>query len=461
MKRMISLMSVAALVGGSVVVSARAETLDEVLATAYATNPTLMAARSGLKVTDEGVPQALSNWRPTVSLSAAAGRQKYYSNQYPPPAVYDNTMSPWNYTVTITEPLYRGGRTVAATKEAKAAVVAGQAKLTSTEQAVLLSAATAFLDVVRDEATVKLNINNVHVLQRQLDATRERFEVGEVTRTDVSQAEARLSQAIADRIAAEGSLQVSRAHFDDVVGRPPQSPEEPKAEPKLPASFGEVKALALAHNPNVVEADWTATAAKHGIDVAYGSLLPTVALVGSYSRYYETYARNVMDRNEQALLQVSVPLYQGGVVYSKVRAQKHTYGERLILADQVRRDTLQSADQSWQTLLSARARVKSFEAQIAANKMALAGVEEEAKVGSRTVLDVLNAEQELFTSQVNLVRALHDEMVGAFDLKAALGQMTAEGLGLHVKIYDPAKHYDAVRGKWFGTGSDKAAYYKK
>ncbi len=459
MKRVISVLVGTALIGTGMVASARAETLDQVLVKAYTTNPTLLAARAALRVTDEGVPQALSNWRPTVSLNADAGRGNYYYNQFP--NGYDQVRNPWDYGVSITEPLYRGGRTVAATEEAKASVRAGRAQLEATEQSVLLKAATAFLDVVRDEATVRLNINNVHVLQRQLEATRERFRVGEVTETDVSQAKARLARAVADRIAAEGNLQSSRAHFRDVIGSPPESPQEPKTAPKVPASIGDVQALALAHNPDVIKANWTAMAAKHGIDVAVGALLPTIALVGSYNRQYNEYTIDSNSRNEQAMVEFSVPLYQGGADYSKIRASKHTYGQRLIEADQSRRDTLQTADQAWQTLMTARARVKAFRAQVAANKMALAGVEEEAKVGSRTVLDVLNAEQELFTSRVNLVTAEHDVLVGAFELKSAMGQMTAQGLGLHVKVYDPRKHYDAVRGKWFGTGGDKAAYYKK
>jgi len=186
-----------------------------------------------------------------------------------------------------------------------------------------------------------------------------------------------------------------------------------------------------------------------------------VALTGTLSRGLDTSISGSELVTEQAMVTVSVPLYESGLSYSKLRAQKHTYGQRRLEADQARRDALQTANQSWETLAAARARVKAYTAQIAANELALAGVEEEAKVGSRTVLDTLNAEQELFNSKVNLVVASHDEMVAAFQLKSAMGQMTAQGLGLAVEPYDPRKHYDEVRHQWIGGGiGDEPSYPK-
>jgi len=446
--------------GGLGIDPAGAETLESVLATAYNSNPTLIASRAQLRATDEAVPQALANWRPTVTVTGDVGRGTYYNNgngSFP----WTQTRDPRDYSLVLSQPLFRGGRTVAATEQAEATVLATRAQLEGTEQSVLLSAATAFFNVVRDEAVVKLNINNEQVLRRQLDATRERFRVGEITRTDVSQAEARLAQAVADRVNAEGNLQVSRAGFIDVVGRAPESPQPPAAAAEVPALFDEVKATTLAKNPNIVSADWVARAAKDGIDLVFGELLPTVAVTGTVGRTIEQSLIHSDTSTTQAMLTVSVPIYEAGISYSRVRAQKQTWAQRLIQADQARRDALQTASQAWETLAAARARVKSYTSQIGANELALAGVEEEAKVGSRTVLDTLNAEQELFVSRVNLVAARHDEMVAAFQVKSALGQMTAQALALPVEIYDPRQHYDDVRHQWIGTGVDKVPGYQE
>lgn len=445
---------------------ARAETLQDVLVSAYNTNPTLQARRARLRATDEGVPQALSNWRPTVTLSGSAGRGKFESNQA---ASREDNRNPSTGTLRVTQPLYRGGRTVAQTQQAEASVLAERALLQATEQTVLLNASTAYLNVVRDEAVLKLNINNEQVLRRQLDAAQERFRVGEITRTDVSQAEARLSRATADRVAAEGTLQNSRANFINVVGRAPEAPEAPREATAVPGSFDEVKVTTLAKNPNVIAADWTAQAAKDGIDLVQGELLPTVSLVGEYSRSLDSSSRfstgsgvnKAESEYAQATVELSVPLYEGGGTYARVRAQKHTFGQRRIEADQARRDSLETATRAWEDLQAARASIRSYESQIRASELALAGVEEEAKVGSRTVLDVLDAEQELFDARVNMVRAQHNEMLAAFQVRSAVGQMTAEELTLPVEVYNPTTHYDDVRGQWIGTGIEPAPGYEQ
>jgi outer membrane protein len=460
MKRTCCVVAGLALAGVGLASPSHAETLDNVLATAYNSNPTLMARRAQLRATDEGVPQALSSWRPTVTLTGDIARGDYFSDQNLPPLSYNIYRTQKDYTAQISQPLYRGGRTKAATNQAEAAVLATRAQLEATEAQVLLTAATSYLNVVRDEAVVKLSINNEQVLRRQMDAARERFRVGEITRTDVSQSEARLSQATADRVAAEGNLQSSRAGFIDVVGRAPESPEAPKAAAEVPNSFDTVKADTLQHNPNVVSADWVAKGAKEGIDLVMGELLPTLSATGTYSRFLDATGQHSQLQTSQAMLTLSVPLYEGGGTYARLRAQKHTYGQRMLESDQTRRDALQTATQSWETLMAARARVQSYTAQIAANELALAGVEEEAKVGARTVLDTLNAEQELFQSRVNLVTARHDEMVAAFQLRSALGEMTAEALKLPVDIYDPRQHYDDVRNQWIGAGIGSVPGYE-
>jgi outer membrane protein len=431
-----------------------AETLDEVLAAAYGTNPTLLARRAQLRATDEEVPQALSKWRPTVTFTEEVGRGRYETNSNTGATAQgrEQGRTSDDKTLTVTQYLYRGGKTVAGTRQAEADVLAGRADLQSKEQTILLTAATAFLDVVRDESVLKLNINNEQVLRRQLEAAQERFRVGEITRTDVSQAEARLSGAVAERAAAEGAVQNSRAKFITVIGRAPESPQAPQSLTQVPASFEEIKAVALAKNPTVIYSDWTAQAAKDGIDKARGDLLPEVTLNGELSRKLSTSTQGSELETAEATIKVKVPLYEAGEYYSKLRESKHTYGRRKIEADQARRDALESATKGWEDLQAARARISSIQAQIRASEMALAGVEEEAKVGSRTVLDVLDAEQELFLARVNLVRAQRDQQVSAFTLKSALGEMTASALALNVEVYDPTKNFDDVRYQWIGSG---------
>lgn len=444
---------------------APAETLEEVLAEAYTTNPTLKSRRARLRAADEAVPQALSNWRPTVSATGDVGRSwsRSVSTRATPGIVSTGnnrrvTREAYNVTAiggTVSQPLYRGGRTVAQTNQAEATVEAERALLEATEQTVLLQAAMAFLDVVRDEAVLELNINNEHVLQRQLRDVQARFAVGEVTKTDISQAEARLSQATAGRIAAEGTLQATRAVFTNLIGRPAKSPVAPTEVAKVPALMDEAQNLAQEHNPNVRAAVWTAQAAKEGIDLVQGELLPSVSLNGSTSQYMDKNFNDTRNSQTEVVVQLSIPIYEGGAVYSRLRAQKQTYGQYLIDADQQRRNAVQDATTGWENLLAARAQVKSYDSQIAASALALKGVEEEARVGTRTVLDVLNAEQELFNAKVNRVKAMRDELVASYTLRSAMGEMTAQSLALKVDLFDPMQNYNEVRDKWIGGGIDQ------
>ena len=457
MRKSVLLMAGVATLAFGMVDSADAETLNEVLASTYSSNPTLLARRARLRSSDEGVPQALANWRPTVSMTGSLGRGQYSNNSL---STFSNVRNPKTGALTLSQPLFRGGRTVAATSQAENTVLAERAGLAATEESILLSAASAFLNVVRDDEVLKLSINNEQVLRRQLEATVERFKVGEITRTDVSQAEARLSKATADRVAAEGALQSSRANYLNNVGRPAESPVQPTVPTDLPASFDEVSTLALAQNPTVISADYTVAAAKDTIDLVFGELLPTISLSADATRTLQgtTYKSETLAK--EVLLNLSVPLYEGGGTYARVRAAKHTAGQRRIEADQARRDAIETGSKAWENLQAARAQVKAFDAQIKASDLALAGVREESKVGSRTVLDVLNAEQELFDARVNLAKAQHDVLLAAFQLKSAVGLMTAKGLNLPVEVYDPTKHYDDVRGKWIGNGIDTENGYE-
>jgi len=430
--------------------SAGAETLTDALAKAYERNPTILSARANLRGVDESVSQALANWRPTVVLSGDAGVSSIQAdlpsgNQH---------RDPVNFGVDIDQPLFRGGRTLAETSEAENNIRAARAGLLDTEHSILMEAATAYVDVFREESILKLNINNEQVLRRQFEAAQDRLKVGEITRTDVFQAEARLAGAKADRIGAEGNLESSRATYRNVVGSAPIDLTAPAAPAALlPDNKENAVRLAVTQNPSVLAALYDVDAGKDGVDRVWGELLPEVSLNASADRDFDGSGPDTTRNTVAAKIVVRMPLYQAGDVYSRVREAKQTVSERRFDVDQVRRDALEDATSAWESLISARARVRSFKSQINASRIALEGVERENAVGSRTVLDVLDAEQELLDSRVNLVRAQRDEIVAVFKVLEAAGKLTAKNLDLPVTLYDEKAHYNEVRGLWFGGRS--------
>jgi outer membrane protein len=432
---------------------ARGETLPEALIDAYVNNPQILSERANLRATDEGVPQALSGWRPTVTFTGAAGAQRI-ENQ-PATLVGPNSRTtPKTVDLNITEPLYSGGRTVALTAQAEKTIEAERARNIAIEETVFLSVAQAYLDVVRDQATLDLSINNEQVLRRQLEATNDEFRVGAVTRTDVAQAEARLAGATASRLLAAGNLQVSRANYARAVGHsPPGKLEQPNLSPVLPADRDEAINLATFKNPNVIAAIYTEDAARDAVDATRDQLLPTLALVGDINRGMETVVIGHDTTTASVLARVTMPLYEGGNIYSQTRQAAEVVGLRLGQTDDARRAAIQGASQSWEQTVSGRAQIVSLQSTIQAAEIALEGVRQEATVGSRTVLDVLNAEQELFTDRVQLVTAQHDLAVAEFTLSDQIGSLTAADLHLPVKLYDADAHYRSVRDKLLGFGA--------
>ncbi len=438
---------------------AQAQTLEEALAAAYRNNPVLAAERASLRAVDEGVTQALSNWRPTVALNADATRADTFNSNRVGSSGKNQVRTPRGVSLDITQPLYRGGRTLAATSKAENSVKAARAQLTAVEQAVLLSAATAYVNVVHDLAVVDLNINNEQVLKRQLEATLDRFEVGEITRTDVSQARARLAGATADRIQSEGNLVAARAAFRNVVGMSPENLAVPLPPTDLPVDVEAVLKAAAASSPAVIKADFDAEASRDDVREIRGELRPTLSLVAKVERRLEGSSNTNRSVERSVGASLTVPLYQSGSVYSRLRQAKQTVSERRRDLDQARRDAAESATRSWESLQTARARKQSFDAQVTANTIALEGVEREASVGSRTVLDILDAEQELLDAKVSLVRAERDEIVAIFQVKEAMGRLTTRQMNLNVDFYDPVAHYREVRGKWFGGSSTGGSDY--
>jgi outer membrane protein len=287
-------------------------------------------------------------------------------------------------------------------------------------------------------------------LKRQLEATSDRFQVGEITRTDVNQAEARLAKITADRIQAEGDLVSSRATYKNVIGEAPGSLASPTMELKLPSSAEETIKLALAQNPDVVSAEFNERASQNNISKVKGELLPSLDLSGTASRARNSSGLKTSLETYSAKVTLSVPLYKSGSVYSRLRSARQTASQRLREIDAARRNTTETATNAWQTLQTSSARIVSINVQIKASEVALEGVQREASVGSRTVLDVLDAEQDLLDAKVSVVTAKRDETIAKFELKSAVGEMTAKQLALSVAAYNPLEHYNNVRSKLFG-----------
>jgi outer membrane protein len=334
--------------------AAPGQTLEEALALAYQNNPTLNAERARLRATDEGVPQALSNWRPTLQITGAYGSEYNHNmgNTNDPRSTHRD---PRNAALQATQSIYRGGRTLAATSQAENTVLADRASLAATEQSVLQLAATAYMNVVRDQAVVELNRNNERVIERQLEATRDRFRVGEVTRTDVAQAESRLSQATADRIAAEGLLVQSRANFRNIVGEYPRQLRPAAPLGGLPATEDEAVAVARSRNPSVIQADYTERAARDAVDVVFGELLPTLSLIGELSDSFDASRPGTETERALARLNLTVPLYTSGSVESRIRQAKQVAMQRRDQRNQAVRAATETATRAWEALNTARA----------------------------------------------------------------------------------------------------------
>jgi outer membrane protein len=428
---------------------ATGQTLNQALLAAYTNNPGLLAARSNLRSKDEAVPQALANWRPNVSMTADIARSHTHTNTRR--ANRDQMQSPRNMSLDVTQSLFRGFRTSAGVKKAELSVNSTRATLIGTEQDVLLNVVTAFMSVVQDQAKLNLKNSNELVLKRQLEATQDRFRVGEITRTDVSQAEARVAGAAADRVQFEGNLNNSRANYLNVIGEKPGKLAAPSALSITLKSLDEAIKAAVADHPDIISQRYLEQSARINIKSVRGELLPTVNLAGKLSRAWEASGNDDQKTTGLMKLSVSIPLYQKGAVYSRLRAAKQDARQSLQKLEETRRSVSQVAAKAWVSLETAKARIKSYSAQIKSAEIALEGVQREAAVGSRTVLDVLDAEQELLDAKISLVGANRDKVVASFQLKEATGQLTAKNLELPVQSYLPKNQYKEVRSKWLGS----------
>jgi outer membrane protein len=433
---------------------ARAETLESALAQAYRNNPQLNAQRASLRAVDENVSQALAGYRPRVTGSADSGYQHYESNTLAG-GVFTNTntnISPRGGNIGLVQTVYNGQRTGNQTRQAESQVLAGRETLRNIEQTVLLDGATAYMNVMRDSAILDLQRRNVQVLQEQLKQTRDRFNVGEVTKTDVAQSESRLAASQSQVLGAEANFRASQAAYRRIVGAEPVNlragmPVDRFSPRSLEASVDH----GWKEHPTVTSAQYTVDAAQHAVKVAEGALYPTVTFESSVQKRWDL-APGTFDVTTGTVLgRVAVPLYQGGAEYSVIRQTKETLGQRRIELDLARDQVRANVVQSWSQLEATKAQIIAAQAQVTATEVALNGVREEARVGQRTTLDVLNAQQELVNARVSLVTAQRDRVVASFTLLASVGRLSPQVLGLPTETYDARVHYHQIRDKWFGV----------
>ena len=436
------------------VMPVNADTIEAALVRAYQTNPQLNSQRASVRSIDENVPQALSGYRPRVSVTASAGYQytDVQSRILGNNTELKGTQVPRSVGATATQTLFNGFQTANRVRGAESQVSSAREGLRVLEQSVLLAAATIYMDYLRDSATVEVQRSNVRVLEQTLKQTRDRFSVGEVTRTDVAQSEAQLAAGRTQQLAAESTLTTTRANFRRIIGNEPNALQAGSPVDRyLPTSLAGAVNLGLVENPNV-------TAAMFGIDISFltvkvneGALFPTLTLQGSVQQGYEQSITTPKQFVASAAAQVSVPIYQGGGEYALIRQSKENLAQQRLILEQTRDQTRATVVQAWGQLLAGRAQVSSAQAQVQASEIALNGVREEARAGQRTTLDVLNAQQALVNARVALVNAQHDRVVASYSTLSAVGRLSPATLRLGTTVYDASVHYQQVRDSWAGT----------
>ena len=438
----------------AVATPASAQSIFEALSETYKTNPTLQAERAYLRAIDENVAIARSGYRPTLALT---GGYSDANNNVDTDSTYgrvgggDTTTK--SMAAVVSQPLFNGFSTVNSVKAADQTVRAEQNNLYNVEQDVLLSASTAYLDVVRDRAIVDLQKNNEKLLKKRLDETQQRFNVGEVTRTDVSQAEARYSQAKSDRIASEGDLEVSKAVYAKIIGSMPEDLEDPKMiKDYLPESYEEALNTALKNNYSIKQAKHLFNSKGYEVYANTGSLLPQLSFDASASK--------VKSENDNALtgdtttdsvewgLNLTIPLYNAGESRAKIRQSKHQKWQAQEQVLETERQVKATVSSAWEYMKANESKISAIKDQVKANEIALDGVQKEEALGNRTILDVLDAYQELLNSNVNEVTARRDYYVSAMNLLVSMGKLTAKDLKLDVELYDAKQYYKETKGKW-------------
>jgi outer membrane protein len=435
-----------------------ADTIETSLVQAYQNNPQLNAQRASLRATDEGVPQALSGYRPTLSVTGTGGIQytdtKTTSSGIAGQIVNRNNGKSYPRTIgaTGTQTLYDGFQTGNRTRQAESQVGAARETLRVVEQTVLLDGVTAYMNLLRDGAIFDLQKRNVEVIQEQLRQTRDRFNVGEVTRTDVAQAESRVAAAQSQMLQAQSNYVTSRAVYRRVIGIDPGNLAPGTPVDRLsPRTLADAVSRGQAENPSVSAAEYGVDVAALQVKVSEGALYPVITVQGNVQQAWGTSETTVRNLSASAIGQIQVPIYQGGSEYSLIRQAKETVGQRRLELAVNRDQARANVVQAWGQLDAAKAQIEATRAQVTAAEIALNGVREEARVGQRTTLDVLNAQQELVNARVALVTAQRDRVVASYTLLSATGRLSAAVLGLQVPVYDVITHYQQIRDSWFGV----------
>ncbi len=443
---------------------AQAETVESALIQAYQNNPTLNSQRAAVRAVDESVPTALAGYRPRVTVTATGGEQVLSSTSLTnptrapgAPATYftqNGYNSPYGAGATISQTLFNGFQTANRTRQAEAQVLAARETLRTSEQTVLLNAVTAYMNLLRDTAILDLQRRNVEVLQEQLRQVRDRFNVGEVTRTDVAQSESSLAAGRSQVLTAESNYKSSGATYRQVIGHDAAklTPATP-VDRFSPRSLQDAIGFASNTHPAVATAQYNIDAAQLQVKVAEGALYPTLSVQGSYNQnFMSASSLNAFVNSSATVLgTLSVPIYQGGAEYAAIRQAKETLGQRRLDFDGARDQVRQAVVQSWGQLDAAKANIEATSAQVQSSEIALNGVREEARVGQRTTLDVLNAQQTLVNARVALVTAQRDRVVASYTLLSAVGRLTPPVLGLNVPVYSATVHYEQVRDNWAGV----------
>lgn len=441
--------------------SAAADTMQSALVQAYQNNPSLNAQRAALRAIDETVPQALSGYRPKLSITASGGYN--YANTVIPngntalPGTPASSQTTQQYAsggigAVATQTIYDGLQTPNRVRQAEHQVLGARETLRVTEQQVLLDAATAYMNLLRDKAILDLNRRNVEVLTDQLQQTRTRFGVGEVTRTDIAQSESRLAGGRAALLGAQSNYATSQANYRRVIGIAPGklAPGTP-VDHLSPSTLGAAITAGEQQNPSVLAAVYGVDIAELAVKINEGSLYPNLSVTASVSQNINPQYNVSRQFLAGVVGQLTIPIYQGGGEFATIRQSKETVGEKRLNLDVNRDQARATVVQSWSQLGASKAQIEAATAQVHAAATALDGVRQEARLGERTTLDVLNAQQELVNARVALVTAQHDRVVASYTLLAAVGGLSIERLALPATVYDPQVHYHQVRDAWIGV----------
>ncbi len=470
-----------------------AETLKEALTAAYLYNPTLKSARAQLRSADNQVPFAKSGYRPTISAQfqygyedlltkfPRAGEQSGYLANCATPvdstgacpnngatslplsalssggaSAFSGKGNPRQGQIALQQNLFDGFRTYNNVKGAEAGVEAGREDLRNQEISVLLNAVTAYMNVVRDQAIVNLRRSNVKVLAEQLRATQDRFKVGEVTRTDVAQAESGLAQSQADLSIAQGTLYGDQALFAQYVGHPAGTLRDPGPPTRLlPKTLPGAIDIAQAENPGILGAIFRERVQEHQVKEVKGQLLPSLTFNASYTKATEPFGQPTVSNLEDTRVfgQLTVPIYQAGSVSAQIRQAIETLSQRRQQIDEQRELARSNVSSQWGLVIAAKGNVAAGKSAVEATRIALEGVREEERVGQRTILDVLNSEQQYLNAQVNLVSFQRDLVVASYGVLAYMGRLTAYDIALEAELYDPTRYYGEVKDSWIGWGA--------